>query len=57
VAGEWYQVVASDNVGAVGWAAITEPIQATGATTFWTNALDGERLFYRVQRIVAPQEE
>jgi hypothetical protein len=57
VAGEWYQVVASDNVGAVGWAAITEPIQATGATTFWTNALDGERLFYRMQRIVAPQEE
>jgi hypothetical protein len=54
VAGEWYQVVASDDVAIEGWSAITEPVQATGATMFWTNIVDGERLFYRVRQVPAP---
>jgi hypothetical protein len=53
--GERYQVERSTNDQSLGWEPASDPITATGATSFWTNtvAADPMRL-YRVVRL-APQ--
>ncbi len=52
VAGHTYQIERSASLTAPQWVAASNPIQASGATTSWTNAVGGGSGFYRVVTLV-----
>ena len=52
VAGQTYQIERSASLAAPQWVAASNPIQASGATTSWTNAVGGGSGFYRVVTVV-----
>jgi hypothetical protein len=50
VAGNWYEVETSTEAAGGSWTLLGDAVLASGATTFWTNAVVGEKRFYRVRQ-------